>query len=57
MDLEAAKSINRPTLNPLNNILIDKMLRDEKITSKEVENIMRSIDRGDFAPHSPYIDM
>lgn len=37
-------------------MLIDKLVRDGTIESKEVENVMRSIDRGEFVQNKPYVD-
>lgn len=45
-----------PVANPLQTALINYLMSVDIITSSEVEEVMRSIDRGDFAFKDAYID-
>jgi protein-L-isoaspartate(D-aspartate) O-methyltransferase len=51
-----SKALHKPVSNPLQTALIDLLVAKNVIKSKEVEEVMRSIDRGDFAPKEPYND-
>lgn len=42
--------------NPLQTALINYLMDGGIIKTKEIEEIMKSIDRGDFAPTDPYVD-
>jgi len=58
-ELNAVKSnqiIHKPISNPLQTVLIDYLVKKNLIKTKEVEEVMRSIDRGDFCPKDPYVD-
>ena len=43
-------------VNPLNSKLISNLVTNGVIRSPEVENVMKSIDRGDFSHYDPYYD-
>ena len=42
--------------NPLQTSLVDQLIAKGIVKTKEVESIMRSIDRGDFAAKDAYVD-
>lgn len=42
--------------NPLNTKLVNSLKSNEVIRSSEVEQVMKSIDRGEFAKGEPYED-
>lgn len=46
----------KPVANPLQTALVNYLISVDVISSCEVEEVMRSIDRGDFAPKDAYID-
>jgi len=55
-EIRANQPIHKPVPNPLQTALVNHLLAREAIKSKEVEEIMRSIDRGEFATKDPYVD-
>jgi len=55
-EIRANQPIHKPVPNPLQTALVNHLLSREAIKSKEVEEIMRSIDRGEFSPKDPYVD-
>lgn len=52
----ATHIIYEPVANPLQTALVNVLIAKGAIQSKEVEEVMRSIDRGDFSPKEPYVD-
>jgi len=52
----AAHVVHKPVANPLQTALVNVLIAKGAIQSKEVEEVMRSIDRGDFSPKEPYVD-
>jgi hypothetical protein len=46
----------KPVANPLQAALINYLVDSNVVKTKRVETILKSIDRGDFAPASPYVD-
>jgi len=57
--LESAKEYvprYEPVANPLQTALINYLMSVDVLRTNEVEDVMRSIDRGDFAPKDAYID-
>jgi len=45
-----------PVSNPLQTALVNYLMDGGIIKTKEIEEVMKSIDRGDFAPTDPYVD-
>jgi protein-L-isoaspartate(D-aspartate) O-methyltransferase len=45
-----------PVNNPLQTALVNYLMDAGVIKTKDIEEIMKSIDRGDFAPTDPYVD-
>lgn len=54
--VSASQKNHKPVSNPLQTLLIDSLILKHMIKSKDVEDVMRSIDRGDFCPKDPYLD-
>jgi protein-L-isoaspartate(D-aspartate) O-methyltransferase len=46
----------KPVANPLQAALINYLADSGVVKTKRVETILKSVDRGDFAPASPYVD-
>jgi len=55
-EISTQKMLHKPVANPLQTVLVDRLIERRAIKSKEVEEVMRSIDRGDFAPKDAYFD-
>jgi len=55
-EIRANEPIHKPVPNPLQTSLVNHLVARDAVKSKEVEEVMRSIDRGEFSPKDPYVD-